>query len=228
MDKDFLQNFQTPQYTPDLFLLEQAPNHLVLNPGLTWMGSPALCTGYTVDRMALWRKEKVFALPVRGYGPSHHVAGTLQLLDEETLVRLDSDLRNGVLFDRKRTPVLLPEGKTGGCRTLHNVWMYIAKRDAWVDNIEYETTVMRNNGCPYDLAETYSDEVHVLNNHYRFDVTKIEDVLRTPDPCRMATEEVISYIDRANCAEIQRLRDEVNERKKRAQVEGWFRRCRLL
>lgn len=175
MDQTFLQNLQAPVYTPDLYLLEQAPYHLVFDPGPIAYDKPCVCTAFTVEKMSLYRHGRT-ALSLRApFLPKARVAGTLYLLNPNDIKYLDIRRENGVSFDRKKAPLLL---SFDGLPVIHEAWSYVGKNEVWAEGVLFDQEHNHCNGYirgkDYQEASKFPDNDRILHNHYGLSATRVE------------------------------------------------------
>lgn len=215
MDEEFLSSTALPEYTPDLFLLEQAERQLVFECGPLRYDAPYLSTAYTVEKMTLMKQHDRVAVPFRASGfPRARVQGTLYLMTAEQIVALDKKRQNGVIFDRKPTFVVTPILDQYGepARLPRPAWMYKARIEYWEPEIEWD---LQANRCghmraqhQFDLAEQYPNHEHrFFHNHYSFNGIPVEASDGMPEiKITQASAEIIKKIGAMNEIQARQLR----------------------
>lgn len=219
--KEELPFIQRPEeFTPDMYRLEQAPQHLVFECGPVLYNVPYICSAFTVERMSLWRKAHendapAQAVPLRMDGaPRARIRGTLYVMSTEMILKLDKRRENGVSFERTQVPIVLPVfNKLQEPKKLPKpVWMYKAIKESWVERIEYDQGVRGwtdKRAHPaektFELAGVYPDNHKFLHNHFGYNGLSIE-AHNMPGMigCRN-TEAFIEHCEYKNYREIERI-----------------------
>lgn len=197
----------SPEFTPDMFLLEQQERHLVFDYGRTLFDVPKVCPALTVEKMTLWRRRavqgpKAVALKICNI-PKARIGGTLYLMSTEEIVELDKERQNGLHFDRKQVPVQLPYQDETGSMTVRPAWAYIGKPEHWYPTMQWDIEFYRGKG-EYSLADTFLNSPLGTRPHYQYTEPKlpftpsISTYIRDPD-----VHVMVQKID----AEIRKNRD---------------------
>lgn len=136
-----------PKHSQDIALLEQREHHLVFDYGPNLPSAHPISEAYTYQRATLWDRapngDGILAVAMRMSGvPRARIAGTLNLINTEDLLNLDIQRKNGVLFRRKRVPILLPQQDRNGEFPRCNAWAYVANPQKWNTEVNaYEAHV---------------------------------------------------------------------------------------
>lgn len=210
MDEEFLKGLENSVYTPDAFLLDQAPMHLVFECGPVLYDTPFVCTGYTVEKMSLWKQRYNSAIAFREPGmPRSRVQGALYLMTADQLIALDNRRKNGLIFERKKVEILTGQTDKDGdlVKTPRPAWMYKGVREHWVPLIDWDQSFNRNGDRTFELAPIYPDSNHrLLHNHYSFNGIPIESVFGMPEiKTTQASAEIIKMIGARNEIEIRQM-----------------------
>lgn len=208
-----------PEYTPDLFRLEQAERQLVFECGPLRYDAPYVGTAYTVEKYTLLKQHERVAIPLRHVGfPKARVQGTLYIMTPEQIVELDKKRKNGVVYARKLTAVTSPiVDKYGDPIRLQNAWIYKGVPNYWYPQVEWDMQANRCGGLymvggsEFLLAEQFPAEHKFFHNHYSFSGITVEMAAGMPEiTVTQASAEIIKMIGAKNEIEIRRLEKHIN------------------
>lgn len=218
--------FALPEYTPDLFLLQQAENQLVFDVGPFHRDKPYIGTAYSLEKMTMVKQHDRHAILLRmPYFPKFRVQGTLYLMNAEQIMELDTDRKNGLVFERKQAPVVLPQTDSDGEYVTSRAWIYRGVPDYWSPQILWDAQTLRcgkyKRQTEFDFAPVYESNERFFHNHYSFNGIPIEasDALPWAESTQI-TEEVLKVIQARNELEIRIL----HERKKKL---NWFNKNKV-
>jgi hypothetical protein len=172
---------QLPIHTADLgATLGKSENHLVFHYGPRLRKANKIIDGFSLVHMTLWNKNPkhqsdgipALAMSVREQ-PKAKIAGDLYLMSTEEVTKLDFQLQNGIMFKRRRLPVLVPclENKTLGPITKVNAFMYVAMPSFWHKVMDWDLNFYRGRGN-FQVAsvqtEPAADRQIQIGNYYRY------------------------------------------------------------
>lgn len=182
-------------------LLQDTASYKLLDFGAP-LAYPTLCPAYTVEKLSMWEhttEDKFEIVVVRAaYMAKARLEGTLYHLTNDELLILDNHRGNGVNCDRKLLPIYIPLVNEKEDMTRVMAWVYIGRKDHWIDRIDYGANVP---SIPtFKQSERVPDCNPLLHNRFCF--------LPTPyDYGRVGTmtEKMRKHVAKRNRSEIRRL-----------------------
>lgn len=189
--------------------LIQSHNNRLLDFGPR-LNYPQICTAYTVPKFSAWENttEEGFQVIVTRAPelPHTRLEGFLYSLTDGEMFTLDKKLGNEVECRRKSFPVFVPLLNSNGQMQITSAWIYVYRKDIWVDKIEYGRRVA--NPPTFKQRPPIPDPNPVLHNRYSFygnqtSTHKVGEV----------SEQMNAYVRTRNSSEIERLKSASWKRK---------------
>lgn len=153
----------TPENTPDLYRLDRSQHHLLLEYGEMMIGLPhhrqinelpVIMNAFTVQKMPLWKtNEGQGTIPIaydfvpKGFIlEKPRVCGQLFKLTRDHIIHLDKQRQNGVIFNRKRVRVFVPNPSDNESPFQVSAWMYAGNGKHWQPRIEWDHEFFHHRG----------------------------------------------------------------------------------
>lgn len=166
-----------PKHTPDICLIEQSATHLVFDYGDQRSYGSHVSTAFTQERLSMWQQNSMDGAPpivLKAWGdvisevPRAKIGGDLYLMSTEELVYLDKHRENGVVFQRKRVPLNVPDFRNGDTPLNIRAWMYYGCKEHWGESIAWNQTFHRGRGGEFSVAPTYRDDRRWVGNYFKY------------------------------------------------------------
>lgn len=176
---------QIPQYTPDMWRLEQHANVLLFDYGLV-NGAKPECSAFTCDRFAVLKQHlKKATFPVAFNwnvdAPRHRVCGSLYQLTPFELARIDYQKQNGVFYTRRKVKIIVPQDKDqpfsdhNGNPIELSAWMYGGCKSHWGPMLDWDRSFYRGReGSVFSPVTVIKSSRPWLDTYYHFTKSDFE------------------------------------------------------
>lgn len=191
----WLNDQQTPPFTPDLYLFEQGQYHLFFEYGDLQDRMPkhqmvnpyATLVAYTVEKYGLitqFAQDEPYPLAFEDKFSNRiirrqKIKGELYAVQKKNVILIDSYRENGLKFHRHRVKLILPwfrspethrEKLSGQPQPIVvTAWMYFGVPVYWDRQIVWDASFYRGRrGSLFPEVKVYTDSNAAFNNHYHF------------------------------------------------------------